>query len=175
MPDKHKGLKFLATLNGNGRAAVETFFQENTGNPVTFDAIFSKFLSYLFTDSAGGWLKERGQNFQGLKVPPIASYATFKSFPAQLDGELMPYSVVAVDLPQALPPTAIVELNAVPRGLPGSCGREATLLWKPINLTRIAVYSVGCEHHSLDDKIAFSLRVLDKPLPTAPSPRKITH
>ena len=55
----------------------------------------------------------------------------------------------------------------------GYCANNSTVLWKPIDLRRIAVYSVGCEHNSADDVVQFYLRVLDKPSFLPPSPLKI--
>lgn len=174
MPDKVNGLRLLTSLSGNGRSAVEILFREATGSPLTFDAIFSKYLSYLFAGSGRDLPSPRKPKTESLHLPPIRPYTALKSFPAEIWGELMPYSVLVIDLPEALPATAVVEITPIRQhGAEDSCSQLGTVLWKPIDLKSIAIYSVGCEHLSPYDRLQFHLRVLDKPSLISSSPFKI--
>lgn len=174
MPDRVQGLRLLNSFSGNGRQAVEILFRQITGSPLTFDVIFSKYLSYLFAGSGRDLPNPRKSDSMFLRLPPIRSYAALKSFPAEIRGELMPYSVLVIDLPEALPATAVVQITPIRQhGAEDSCARQGTVLWKPIDLKRIAIYSVGCEHQSPFDRLQFHLRVLDKPSLISAYPFKI--
>jgi hypothetical protein len=174
MPDKVTGLRLLSSHGGNGREAVEALFRKFSGGPLTFDVIFSKYLSYIFAGAGRDLPAPRKLEATGLRLPAIRPYATLKSFPAEVKGELMPYSVLAIDLPQALPPTAVVQVNTLRQhGAEDSCSQQGTVLWKPIDLKRIAIYSVGCEHQSPSDRLQFHLKVLDKPSLISSYPFKI--
>jgi hypothetical protein len=174
MPDKVRGLQLLTSFSGNGRRAVEILFREISGSPLNFDVIFSKYLSYLFAGTGRDLPNPRRSDSAYLKLPPIRPYATIKSFPADIRGELMPYSVLVIDLPEALPATAVVQITPIRQhGAENFCSQLGTVLWKPIDLKRIAIYSVGCEHQSPFDRLQFHLRVLDKPSLISAVPYKI--
>lgn len=175
MPDKVAGLRLLNAKAKNGREAVESLFRQVTGSPFTFDVIFSKYLSYVFAGAGGDLPAPLTPETGRLQFPVIEPYAEIKSFPAELTGDLMPYSVLAISLPSALPPTAVVKITTLrPKGRGGVCGRTATALWKPVDLKTIAIYSVGCDHESPDDRVQFHLTVLDKPSLISPNPLTIT-
>ena len=169
--DKGAALRALAEMPVRGREAVESVFRNETGTPLTFDLIYGNFLAYIFR------MAERGERLpfsvqrekgRGLLVPEIRPYMELKMIPAIMEGSVYPYAFALFDLPEELPPTAIVEVQPVRRGqrradgtLP--CSETATVLWKPVTQRRIAVYAVGCEHETEQDRVQFRLSVLDRP------------
>jgi hypothetical protein len=54
-----------------------------------------------------------------------------------------------------------------------SCAASASVLWKPVNLNRIAVYAVGCDPTEAPDDVHFRLKILDEPSLLARDPFKI--
>lgn len=175
MGDKKVGLPFLARTQGNGRYAIEEFLRANTSRPTSFDVMFSNFIGYVF-ENGGNTLPYTLVNSgsEGLVMPEIPAYATLESFPATLEGKIMPYTYLAIDLPSAIPFTAVVQVETLRAGAKaGSCAQNGTVLWKPIHPKRIAIYAVGCEHKEAADQLQFRLSVLDKPLQLLPSARKI--
>lgn len=173
-------LGFLTRLEKKGREAVEFLFRKELDAPLGFDAVFSNFLTYIFEYSGGrsrlpgSWGRRQG----GLVVPEIEPFARIDQFPAQLTGQLFPYSFVAIDLAQELPPSSLVIVepiqsvvdSPIDRPPARSCANSASTLWKPVSAKRIAVYAVGCEPGGAKDIVHFRLRVLDKPslLPSSP-------
>lgn len=177
-------LSFLTKLNLKGRDAVESLYRQKTNTPLSFDAIFSNFVSYVFENSNSmtslpySWQRPAGS---GLAIGPIKPLAKIDAFPAQLDGTLAPYSFVAIDLASALPPNSLVKVELLPPPLGISdenarqvCGISSTILWKPVTPRRIAVYAVGCEYQSKADLVNFRLKVLDRPSLLPSSPLKIS-
>lgn len=169
--DKGKALSALAELPLKGREAVESVFRGETGAPLTFDLIYGNFLAYIFR------MAERGvrlpfsvehEKGRGLVVPQIEPYMELKLIPAIMEGSVYPYAFALFDLPEELPPTAIVEVEALRKGVrrpDGSlpCSETASVLWKPVTQKRIAIYAVGCEHETELDRVHFRLSVLDRP------------
>lgn len=175
MATKKTGLNFLTRTKGNGRVAIEEYLRKNSTRPISFDLLFSNFIGYVF-ENGGNTLPYTLVKFgsNGLTMPEISPYATLKSFPASLEGSIMPYSYLAIDLPSALPLTSVVQVDTIRVGAkPGSCAQQGTVLWKPIHPKRIAIYAVGCEHRDSADLLQFRLSVLDKPLLLPASARKI--
>lgn len=173
-PPSSRPFAFLTRTFGQGRQLVEDLFQRESATPFPFDVVFTGFLSYVFESQARQLPYSLVKvDKTALRMPAIPAYATIKSFPAELSGRLMPYSFLAVDLPFALPSTAVVEVEAVRAGAQG-CGLTASVLWKPVHATRIAVYAVGCEPRDQNDILQFRLRVLDKPSFLTSFPLKIT-
>jgi hypothetical protein len=169
------GLPYLTRTSGNGRSSVEDFLRFNTSRPTSFDVMFSNFIGYVFENS-GNLLPITLVNggSEGLVMPEIPAYATLESFPANLEGKIMPYTYLAIDLPSAIPLTAVIQVEALREGAKvGSCAQNGTVLWKPIHPKRIAIYSVGCEHKEAADQLQFRLSVFDKPLLLPGSARKL--
>lgn len=172
-------LGFLTRLKKRGREAIEFLFRSQTSFPLNFDAIFSNFLTYVFQASGtqerlpSAWT-HHGDN--GLLVPAIRPVARIEKFPAQLTNSVFPYSFVSIDLAQEIPPSAVVEVEAVTRDVPSeqpaepTCANTASVLWKPMGPKRIAVYAVGCEYLSPKDVVDFRLSIRTKPslLPWSP-------
>lgn len=174
-------LGFLTRLKKRGREAIEFLFRSKTSFPLNFDAIFSNFLTYVFQASdnqerlPSAWT-HHGES--GILIPGITPIARIESFPARLSHSVMPYSFVSIDLAQEIPPSAIVEVEVVPREvdapvdqpLDPNCSNTASVLWKPMGPKSIAVYAVGCEYSGPKDLVDFRLRILTKPslLPLSP-------
>ena len=169
--EKGEALSSLSRLALKGRSAVEALFRTETGTPLTFDLIYANFLTYLFNASGSGRdlpLGMHQEGTRGLRLPEFEPYLKLKLIPAIAEGQISPYSFAIIELPDALPATAIVEVELMRQGLrriDGSlpCSETASVLWKPVTAKRIAVYSVGCEHTSELDRVHFRLSVLDKP------------
>ena len=168
----------IASLNRvelGGRDAVEKLYQDLTEAPLSFDAIFSNFVSYVFEQSAGGAaLPNSWRHSPAIHVLQIAPFFTYQAGSGELTGELAPYSFVAVDLAQELSPSAEIQVTRIPPS-PGQtnasgCARDASVLWKPVNKTRIAIYAVGCDPGEKPEDVQFRLRILDQPslLPASP-------
>lgn len=181
--DGWSALGFLTKLNGKGRDAIETLFRQKSNTPLSFDAIYGNFISYIFENAATStklpysWNRPSGS---GLLVPAIRPYASIQSFPAQVEGSLYPYSFVAIDMAIPLPVTSIVKVEVIPHTnsitdetSQNNCGSSANVLWKPITVKKIAIYAVGCEHQGKDDYVNFRLKILDRPLLLPESPLKI--
>ena len=165
---REDSLRLLSNRTVGGRQAVEQLFERVIGTPQSFDAIFSSFLSYLFTASSEklslplAWKRPEGL---GLSLPTFTPAGTINTIPGSFEGKLFPYSFVVIDLAEELSPSAQVEVRLLPAD-PGSksiCGRTASVLWKPVTKKRVAVYSVGCEPKSKQDFLHFRLTILDKP------------
>lgn len=176
-------LSELSRMPLKGRDAVESLFSQRTGNPHSFDAIYSNFVSYLFNSANYGWslpLSWDRPSKTGISIPPIASYKTISAFPANIDGWVYPYAFVAVDLPSELPDSAKVTVDVIrpgpaqPEIAATSCARTASALWKPVGKKRIAVYAVGCEPKSKQDMLHFRLIITDQTSPKAVSPSTLT-
>jgi hypothetical protein len=157
-----------------GRDAVEQLFQRRLGNPQTFDAIYSGFVSYVFNANLYAWSLPIGwdrQRTSGISVPEIASYKTFSGTPGAIDGWVYPYAFVAIDLVTELSDTAKVTVEAIrpiagdENSKAGSCAFTASVLWKPVNKKRIAIYGVGCEPKSKADMLHFRLIIVDQASP----------
>ncbi|MGZ3694630.1 MAG: hypothetical protein ACXWQO_10645 [Bdellovibrionota bacterium] len=170
----------------HGRDNIEAFFEHRLGNPQTFDAIYSSFVSYVFNASNYGWslpISWDRPHGTGLNVGEIAAYKTISSFPANIDGWLYPYSFVAIDLAAELPDTAVVRVetlrganvNEESSSAPDSCSRTASALWKPVSKKRIAIYAVGCEPKSKADLLHFRLIIADQASPKGITRRTLTH
>lgn len=169
--DKARVLSALAEMPARGREAVESVFRNETGTPLTFDLIYGNFLAYIFRMSG----KHERLPFsleheagRGLLVPEIQPYIRLELIPAIMEGSVYPYAFALFDLPEELPQTAIVQVEPIRKGLrrpDGSlpCSETASVLWKPVTQKRIAVYAVGCEHETEQDRVYFRLSVLDRP------------
>lgn len=156
----------LAQIKGSGQQAVEKLYGGD-GSPLSFDAVFSEFISYLFARDDGGNPWPRAWNHaQGFELPAIA--ANYSVEPSQeLNGPLLPYSFIAVDLSEEIAPRSLVKVenltaNAGP-GLSGSCAADASVLWKPIGKKRIALYAVGCAPRDAQDILQFRLKIVNQP------------
>jgi len=169
--DKAAALRGLAELPLRGREAVESVFRGETGTPLTFDLIYGNFLAYVFRMAEQGYrlpLSGEHTKERGLLVPEIAPYVELKTIPAIAEGDVYPYSFALFDLPEELPFSAVVSVEPVRqqrRRPDGSfpCSETASVLWKPVTQKRIAVYAVGCEHETEQDRVHFRLSVLDRP------------
>ena len=157
----------LSRLPLGGRDAVETLVQDLTKTPLNFDAIFSNFVSYVFDQSAAGTaLPSSWHHTSALHAQTISPYFTYKAGSGELTGELAPYSFVAVDLAQELSPAAEIHVSradAPPGASPSDCAQNASVLWKPVNKTRIAVYALGCDPAGSTEMVQFRLKILDQP------------
>jgi hypothetical protein len=172
MPDKVSGIAQLLHGPPNGREAVELFFQSGSSRPISFDLIFSNFVGYVFGHESK--MLPASLRKRSLRLPVIQPYVISGSFPFVVEGSLMPYTFLSIELPAALPPTAIVEVEKIMNNPAiGSCAERGTVLWKPVSPTRIAIYSVGCEQRRKLDELQFRLKVLDKPLQAPRTARKI--
>lgn len=157
-------LTLLRNIHKGGRDAIEELFLKNTNVPLSFDAIFSNFVSYVFTQSdTNASLPAAWDHRPGLRVPRVASYFTYQVGSGELNGELAPYSFVAIDLAQELSPSAVIQVRRVSptNATAGDCARNASVLWKPISRTRIAVYAVGCDPSEKSENVQFRLKILD--------------
>lgn len=149
-----------------GKAAVERVLREHTGAPLTFDSIFSNFVSYVFSQAShstllpASWARK-----EGIRVPAIQPYYTFLAGSGELVGHLAPYSFLAIDLARELSPSVVIQAERTggQGGGAQSCARHASVLWKPISATRIALYSVGCDPVINGEKVGFRLKILDQP------------
>jgi hypothetical protein len=157
----------LNRLTLGGRDAVEKLYQDLTQSPLNFDAIFSNFVSYVFDQSASGSaLPNSWHHNTAVHAQSISSYFMYKAGSGELAGQLAPYSFVAVDLAQELSPTAEIHVSraaAPTEAVPSDCAQNASILWKPVNKTRIAVYALGCDPSSPTEMVQFRLKILDQP------------
>lgn len=158
----------LSHLNLGGRDAVEKLFQDLTDTPLSFDAIFSNFISYVFDQSAAGTaLPGSWHHSPAIHAQDVAPYFTYKVGSGELTGALAPYSFVAVDLAQELSPTAEIHVSRAQQpsqgNPPSDCAQNASILWKPVHKTRIAVYAVGCDPSNPSETVQFRLKILDQP------------
>jgi len=176
LPAAHNtAISALSHIDLSGRDAVEKLFQQLTEVPLNFDAIFSNFVSYVFSQSASGAaMPNAWRHSPSIRALQIAPYFTYEAGSGELSGQLAPYSFVAVDLAQELSPSAEIRVERVnPEPvLPSTtdCSKNATVLWKPVNKRRIAIYAMGCDPSSPAEMVQFRLRILDQPslLPTSP-------
>lgn len=184
--DRGTTLGRLTKMRKPGREAIEALFRDLTGTPVTFDVIYSNYLSYIFDYSGNSMvlpLSRTDLDKKGIQIPKFEPYVTLDTLPAQVEGTVFPYSFAVIQLPKELPPSAIVEVNnpqlaeKVQEGpsVTDSCAYKASVLWKPIDATRIAVYAVGCEHKSAADRVPFRLKVLDKSFPSVTTKHTLSH
>lgn len=166
-PDGPAAISAISRAREPGKAAVERIFREYTGAPLSFDAIFSSFVSYVFNQaSTGSLLPYSWAHKEGVVIPKIAPYYTFLASSGELVGQLAPYSFLAIDLSREISPSVVIQAERIDaKGAPGaqSCAREASVLWKPISSTRIALYSVGCDPVINGERINFRLKILDQP------------
>ncbi len=165
-PNGPEAIAAISNSREPGKSAVERVFREQTGSPLNFDAIFSNFVSYVFSQSHHGTPIPGAWNHQkGVVVPSIQPYFTFKSPSGELEGQLAPYSFLAIDLARELSPSIVIQAERIPiKGVSESgrsCSKEATVLWKPISPKRIALYAVGCDPVLPGEKIGFRLKILD--------------
>ncbi len=164
---------FLTKIALGGRDAVELLFRQHSDTPLSFDAIFSNFVTYAFSRAEqaarlpGSW-----NHAAGFVMPKIDPYFTFKAGSGTFTGFLAPYSFVGIDLAQELSPDAVIKIAKMGESQPpsNSCAQNASVLWKPIDPTRIAVYAVGCNPNGLSEFVQFRLTILDQPslLPASP-------
>lgn len=169
-PEREFNLRFLAESKLPGRTVVEQLFENRLGNPQTFDAIYSSFLSYIFAGSDDraslpfAWARPAGT---GVSIPPVTPYKVIGSFPASVDGWIYPYAFVLIELANELSPNAQVKVQSIADptdpDAKTSCATTASVLWKPVGKKRIAVYSVGCEPNSKKDLVHFRLSIQDRP------------
>ena len=155
----------IARAREPGKAAVERVLRDQTGAPLTFDSIFSNFVSYVFSQSSHSTLLPNSwARKEGILVPAIQPYYTFLAGSGELNGQLAPYSFLAIDLARELSPSVVIQTERTGgQGGAQSCGRDASVLWKPISATRIALYSVGCDPVITGEKVGFRLKILDQP------------
>jgi hypothetical protein len=161
-----------------GKAAVERAFLEQTGLPLTFDAIFSNFISYVFGHSGDGVkLPQAWSHDEGISIPAIEPYHTFPTSSGELLGEMHPYSFLAIQLAQELSPSVLIQTerrkNTAQSPGAKNCAEHASVLWKPITPDKIALYSIGCDPELGTEKISFRLKILDRPSLLPVSPFKI--
>jgi hypothetical protein len=159
----------LAHIGGDGRKAVETIVDRQSGSPLTFDVVFGNFISYLYNQSStNASLPTLWNHAQGIRLGAgIKPAYHLSAISADIVGSIAPYAFVTVQLDSELPGDAVVEVARyddphVPN-LPGSCSGSASMLWKPINLRAIALYAVGCEPTLPNDKLQFSLKIHSSP------------
>lgn len=167
---------FLTHTPLAGRDAVEHLIRQDSQTPLTFDVIFSNFVSYVFAHSEqNDRLPEAWDHNPGISVPKIDPYYTFTTVKGEFSGQLAPYSFVGIDLAQELSPSALIQVQKVPSANPPSngCAQNASVLWKPIHPTRIAVYAVGCNPNGLNEMVQFRLKILDQPSLLPKSPLRI--
>lgn len=174
--NKQMALTFLSKNASQGKLAVETLFRSESSRPVTFDVIFGNFVSYLFS-SEGLSLPisiSRPDIYEGIPLPPLQSYLDLAVYPYRMEAAVFPYGFLAVNLKSPIPAGAVVQIQNVSENGPGnSCAKGASVLWKPINPKKIAIYSVGCNPLSNKDSVKFRLNIFDKPSIFPASPLKI--
>ncbi|MGZ3653040.1 MAG: hypothetical protein ACXVCI_05560 [Bdellovibrionota bacterium] len=170
LPAAHNtAISALSHIDLSGRDAVEKLFQQLTEVPLNFDAIFSNFVSYVFAQAASGAaLPSAWRHSPSIRALQIAPYFTYEAGSGELTGRLAPYSFVAVDLAQELSPNAEIRVQRVDPDPPlaggaTDCSKNATVLWKPVNKRRIAIYAMGCNPASSAEMVQFRLRILDQP------------
>ncbi len=165
------GAQALAAISRGsepGKGAVERVFRDQTGVPLTFDAIFSNYVSYVFTHSNhGDSLPQAWSPKNGIQIPQIEPYFTYKAGSGELVGQIPAYAFLAIDLAQELSQNVVIHTERVedgsPKKDPTSCAHTASVLWKPIESTRIAVYAVGCEPKVGEEQVGFRLKIVDIP------------
>lgn len=165
-----RGLADISKAPEPGKSAVERVFREQTGAPLTFDSIFSSFVSYVFSHSGNrGLMPGAWQHDSGISMPDITPYFTFAASSGELTGQLAPYSFLAIDLAQELSSTVVIETERISGNgrerwhAAESCEKDASVLWKPIAPTRIAIYSIGCDPALSRESVSFRLKILDQP------------
>jgi len=161
-------LAAISKASEPGKAAVERVFREQTGAPLTFDALYSNFVSYVFSHSAqADSLPQAWSPKDGILIPEIRPYYSYKSSSGELAGQIPPYSFLAIDLAQELSPKVLIQTERVRQKDallgPQICASSASVLWKPIAPKRIAIYSVGCDPLPGEGNIAFRLKIVDQP------------
>lgn len=167
-------LAVISRSSAPGKSAVEKVYTEHTGAPLSFDAIFSNYISYIFTQSSDKVrIPSAWKHNSGILVPEIQPYYTFRASSGELSGQMPPYSFLAIDLAQELSPAVVIQTERRRIGdRPGvqSCSNTASVLWKPISPKRIAIYTIGCDPSISDEMVAFRLKILDQPsfLPSSP-------
>ena len=168
-------LGVLAHFPLSGREAVESAVRALTEAPLSFDAIFSNFISYVFGQAGTGTsLPSAWKHRPGLELPEIVPQGIYRAGSLGLTGELAPYSFVAVRLEKPLSPNALIQVQRdSPDSSLGDCSTQASLLWKPIHPDLLAIYAVGCDPKSSGEKVAYRLRILDQPSLLPPFPFKI--
>lgn len=178
---RHGGIGELTRSGLKGNDAVEALFQNRTGAPISFDAIFSNFITYVFQASLhqeklpSTWNR---QGFTGILIPQIQNNATIDTLPASKEGELLPYSFATYALKEELPEDSLVKVELLSKDsktkMSDSCASNATILWKPLTSKALAVYAIGCEQKNADDKIPYRLSIFGKPSIFLPSPFRLT-
>ncbi len=169
----------LSRVRKTGRDAVEELVQSRTEEPLNFDAIFSNFVSYVFSQADGApSLPGAWRHSPGITLPKIAPFFTYQAGSGELSASLAPYSFVAIDLAQELSPAAIISVERVApeAGITATpCAASASVLWKPVNKPRLAIYAVGCDPTDKPEMVQFRLKILDHPSLFPAGPFKISR
>lgn len=174
-------LRDLARTPLPGRDAVEYFFESRLDLPQSFDAIFSNFISYIFSLQSYqlslplSWPRAQGL---GISLNEITPYKTVTSPNTIIDGYVMPYAFVLIELANEIKDSTIIRVEPIrpttaedkKEAGAGNCARTASSLWKPIDHKRIVVYGVGCEPRSKQDLLHFRLIIADQASPKGLEP-----
>ncbi len=174
--DQQRALTFLSKNASQGKIAVEALIRAESSRPLTFDLIFGNFVSYLFSNEGLSLPVSisRPDIYEGILLPPLQSYLSLSVYPYQMEAAVYPYGFLAVSLKSPIPAGAVVQIQNVSENGPGNgCAKSASVLWKPINPKKIAIYSVGCNPLSARDLVKFRLNIFDKPSIFPASPLKI--
>lgn len=174
--DQQRALTFLSKNASQGKIAVETLIRADSSRPLTFDVIFGNFVSYLFSNEGRSLPVSisRPDIYEGVLLPPLQSYLSLSVYPYKMEAAVYPYGFLAVSLKSPIPAGAVVQIQNVSEVGPGNgCAKSASVLWKPINPKKIAIYSVGCNPLSARDLVKFRLNIFDKPSIFPASPLKI--
>jgi len=177
---EYGGLGKLTRSANKGQNAIEALYQNHTGNPISFDAIFSNFISYVFQASITKEKipsnKQRLQKF-GLTVPKIKSDSYIEKIPTIIDGSLYPYSFSVIELAKELPQDSLVKVERIVKthnaDPVGDCSNVATPLWKPLSPKFLAIYAIGCEHNNKNDIVNFRFSIFEKPSIFLPTPFRL--
>ncbi len=175
------GLGELTRAGIKGRDAVEALFQHQTSAPISFDALYSNFIAYIYNAAQKTELLPKiwhasgsALNVFGLRVPAITSAATITALPSVNEGILLPYTFLTFDLAKELPQDSLVKVELLPHPNDSNptkeCSKGEVPLWKPLSTKTIAVYSIGCEHKDKNDAIRFRLSIFEKPSIFLPNP-----
>ena len=92
----------LNAIQADGRKAVEQVFEQESKTRLSFDVIFSNFISYVFFHSQHGSSLPTAWNHRaGIRIPKIQPYFTFTDPSGEFAGTLAPYSFAVIDLQQS--------------------------------------------------------------------------
>ncbi len=159
------GLGLITREKEIGKDAIVAAFRATSGGAnLSFDAIYSLFVSYILDNvQSGAYLPLSWPHNAdpGLKLDTPRSYGEI-SIPGTVEGTLVPYSFAPFTLSRDFPANTNVTVDVVDGT--GTCADgKGSVLWKPLSPKMLAVYSIGCEQASKEDKLRFRLTISEQP------------